>query len=67
MITEPEIWRTAGKLVAAYGREARQEAEIQAKWFLEDKDTRGYLVWRRVAKATNELLRSTPRRWEGAH
>jgi len=67
MIADLEVWRTAEKLVVAYGGEALQEAEIQAKWFLEDGDPRSYFVWRRVAQAAEELLRDTPPEWEGAH
>ncbi len=56
MIPDLDIWRSAQALVKSHGADAPIHAAMRADELLEAGDLDGYAVWRRVVKATEELV-----------
>jgi len=57
MTAEIDIWRTANLMVKQHGDEAPIFTAMRADEMLENGDLTGQLVWRRVLRAVEELLR----------
>lgn len=56
MIPDLDIYRTANVLVKKHGQDAPIHAAMRADAMLEKGDLDGYAVFKRVVKATEELL-----------
>ncbi len=56
MISDLDIYRTANVLVKQHGEDAPIQAAMRADAKLEKGDLNGYAVFKRVVKATEELL-----------
>ena len=61
MISDREIWQTAGALVKRYGEVAATEAEFRADQLLVEGDAEGYAIWRRIMEAVQGLSAMQPR------
>jgi hypothetical protein len=59
MATSAEIYRTAGLLVQVYGEMAPIGATLRADHLHNAGDRLGSAVWRRIAKAADDLLKPT--------
>lgn len=57
---EIDIWRTAKILIDAHGEDAWLEASQRADHALEDNNSDGVKVWKRVIAAIDELQRQKP-------
>lgn len=66
-ITDPDIWRAAKLLVDQHGTDATLHAAQRADELMAAGDTEGWGVWRRIARAVDELLRAEPRPGEKKH
>jgi len=63
-----DMWRTAGTLVAMYGiDQAAFVAAQRTDALLEQGDTEGYFVWKRVTGAIEDLRRMKPAEDEPLH
>lgn len=60
MATESEVYRTASLLIAEYGNLAAIGAAIKADQLARQGNRLGEAVWRRVARAVDELLDEQP-------
>ncbi len=56
MIPDLDIWRSDQALIKQHGQDAPIHAAMRADELLEAGDLDGYAVWKRVVKATEELL-----------
>ncbi len=56
MIPDLDIYRSAAVLVKRHGQDAPIHAAMRADAMLEAGDLDGYAVWKRIVKATEELL-----------
>ncbi len=56
MTSEQDIFRSANILVKRYGEEAALEAAMRADAMLAKGDLEGQAVWKRIARAVEELL-----------
>ncbi len=56
MIADLDIYRSANVLVKQHGQDASIEAAMRADAMLDKGDLDGYVVWKRIVKATEELL-----------
>ncbi len=56
MIPDLDIYRSAQVLVKQHGQDAPIQAAMMADAMLEKGDLDGYAVWKRIVKATEELL-----------
>ncbi|MDH3473317.1 MAG: hypothetical protein OEM59_06470 [Rhodospirillales bacterium] len=63
MISETDVYRSAGVLIGNHGGNAPDHAAQFADEFLEAGDMDGYLTWREVLRAIDEVLRPAP--WPG--
>lgn len=54
---EKDIWRTAALLIKQHGRKAGEIAKLRVIDMMEKKDAEGQAVWRRVARAVEELTK----------
>ncbi len=64
LIPDLDIYRSANLLVKRHGEDAPIEAAMRADAMLDKGDLDGFLVWKRVLKAVEELLREEPREGE---
>lgn len=55
MISDNDIWRTAGIMIKRYGEAADFEACIRADEFAEKGDRAGMRVWLRIMEAIDAL------------
>ena len=60
MIAEIDIWRSANLMVRERGENAALEAAQRADAMLEQGDTEGCAVWKRILRAIEELQREVP-------
>ena len=60
MISDLDVFRSAKLLVKQHGDEAPIHAAMKADDMLEKGDMDGAAVWRRIVKATEELLSTRP-------
>jgi len=67
MIADPDIWRSAKLLVDQHGADATFHAAQRADELMSAGDTEGWEVWRRIARAVDELLRASPKPGERWH
>ena len=61
MISDREIWQTAGAMIKRYGADATAEAAMRADEMLDDGDIDGCAVWRRIMLAVEGLSGMEPR------
>lgn len=57
VIDDPDIWRAANLLVKMHGGDAAIVAAQRADQLLAEGDMDGLAVWKRIAQATEQLLR----------
>ena len=57
MVSDPDIFRAAKLLIDQHGEEALLRAAERADLLLEDGDTEGAAIWRRILAAIEELMR----------
>ena len=60
MVSNLDLFRSAQILINQYGEDAPGRALLQVDQFLEKGDKDGHAVWRRVAEAVREVLRTEP-------
>ncbi len=60
MTSDLDIWRSANLLVKQHGEDAPIGAAMRADAMLEAGDLDGLAVWRRVLRAIDELVNTTP-------
>jgi hypothetical protein len=60
-VEEIDIWRTAKILIDAHGENAWLEAAQRADHCLENCNSEGAAVWKRVLLAVEDLQREKPR------
>ncbi len=56
MIPDLDIYRSANLLVKQHGQHAPIHAAMRASAMLEKGDLDGYVAWKRIIKAVEELL-----------
>ncbi len=56
MTSDLDIYRSANLLVKQHGKDAPVHAAMRADAMLEKGNPDGYAVWKRIVKATEELL-----------
>lgn len=61
MTSDLDIWRAAGLLIKRHGQDAALVAAQRADELLARGDTEGQTVWKRIARACEELRRGEPR------
>ena len=61
MPTDLDIYRSANILIKRYLEEAAFKAAMRADAMLKNGEIGGYLVWKRIVKAINEIQRDEPR------
>lgn len=59
-VSDLDIWRSAQKMRDLYGEDASTHAAMRADKALEQGDTEGFAVWKRITKAAEELARQKP-------
>ena len=64
MIADIDIWRSANLMVREHGENAALEAAQRADTMLEQGDTEGCAVWKRILKTIEELQREVPKSGE---
>ena len=52
-----DIWRAADMMMRLYGVDATVKAALRADAFLDQGDTEGFFVWKRIARAIDDLGR----------
>jgi hypothetical protein len=60
MIPDIEIWRSAKPLIDRHGADTATVAAMRADELLERGDVEGQAVWKRIARAIEELLSTAP-------
>jgi hypothetical protein len=58
-IDPTDIWRAANMMIDLYGADAIINAAMRADALLEQGDTEGFFVWKRIARAIDDLGRKT--------
>ncbi len=67
MVGDRDIWRAADLLTKRHGSRAASIATERANEMLKEGDAEGLAVWRRIAEATEELLRERPDKGEAVN
>ncbi len=67
MIEDPDIWRAANLLVKMHSADAAIVAAQRADELLAEGDMDGLAVWKRIARATEQLLRNEPEEGEAVN
>jgi len=67
VIVESDIWRRAEQMRKLYGADAAIHAAVRADKLMDQGDIEGFVMWKRVVAALNELDRVTARDGEGRH
>ncbi len=67
MVSELDIYRTAGVLIREHGENAALEAAILADKMLEQGSLDGQRIWKRILAAINELQRQEPEEGEAVN
>lgn len=60
MVADIDIWRSAEQMRKLYGEDASTHATMRADKALDQGDTEGFAVWKRITKAAEELARQKP-------
>ena len=55
------IWRAANMMIELYGEDAMVRAAMRADVLLEQGDTEGFFVWKRIVRAIDDLSQATRR------
>lgn len=63
MISELEVYRSAGALIGRFGDDAPDHAGEFADEQLAAGDVEGYRAWQQILRAIDEVMRSAP--WPG--
>lgn len=66
-IASTDIWRAAHMMVELYGDEATIKAAMRADALLGEGDTEGFFLWKRIARAIDDLSRMTRARDDRVH
>jgi hypothetical protein len=56
-----DIYRSAQVLIREHGEDAALEAAMRADAMLDKGDLEGYVMWKRVLRAVEEMQRESPR------
>ncbi len=64
MISDDDIKMCAEALVVMFGKDAPVRCATRAEEYLAKSEKDGYEFWRRMVKATNELLLTEPEKGE---
>jgi hypothetical protein len=64
---DTDIWRAAEQMRKLYGADAAIHAAMRADKLMDQGDTEGFDMWKRVVAALNELERPAPRDGEARH
>ena len=56
-IASTDIWRAANMMLELYGADAGLRAAMRADALLEQGDTEGFFVWKRIVRAIDDLAR----------
>lgn len=64
---EIDVWRAAHQVVELYGADATLRAAMRADSLLEQGDTEGFLVWKRIARAIDDLGQTARQPGEREH
>ena len=67
MIPDLDIYRSAQVLVKHHGPDAPIHAAMRADELLEAGDLDGYVVWKRILRAVEELQETAPKSGEAVH
>ena len=59
MIPEIDIWRAAHLMIRQHPEDASHQAEARAGVLIEQGDSAGGLVWRRIREAIDQLQNDT--------
>lgn len=57
MVTDTDIWRAANMMIELYGKDAGLKAAMRGDALLEQGDADGFFVWKRIARAIDDLSR----------
>jgi len=66
-IEERDIWRAAEQMRKLYGENAAIQSAMRADKLLDQGDTEGFGMWKRVVAAINEWDRKKPKDREANH
>jgi hypothetical protein len=58
-IAPTDIWRTANLMIELFGDGATTNAAMRADALLDEGDTEGFFVWKRIARAIDDLSRQS--------
>ncbi len=61
MISDREIWQTAGVMIKRYGEDAATEAAKRADELFDEGDVDGCAIWRRIVGAVEGLSGTEPK------
>ena len=64
MISDDDIKMCAEALVTMFGKDAPVRCATRAEEYLAKDEKNGYEFWRRIVKATDELLQTEPEKGE---
>jgi hypothetical protein len=62
-----DIYRSAQVLIREHGEDAALEAAMRADAMLDKGDLEGYVMWKRVLRAVEEMQRKHPDNGERRH
>ncbi len=60
MIPEIDVWRSAHLMIQQYGEDAAHQADARGGDLIEQGDSAGGAVWRRIRQAIGQLQNDTP-------
>lgn len=60
-VVSTDIWRAANEMIQLYGDDAALRAAMRADALLEQGDTEGSFVWKRIARAIDDLSQARPK------
>ena len=66
-IEPTDIWRAAHMMIGLYQEDASLRAAMRADGLLEQGDMDGFFVWKRIARAIDDLGDKRPARGERSH
>jgi hypothetical protein len=67
VISDLDIYRSAHVLLKQHGEDAPIHAAMEADKMLEKGDLDGYVVWKRIMRAVEEMMKKEPREGERSH
>ncbi|MBV8799126.1 MAG: hypothetical protein JO208_04870 [Alphaproteobacteria bacterium] len=66
-IATTDIWRAANIMLELYAEDAVLRAAMRADTLLEEGDTEGFFVWKRITRAIDDLRQTERRPGEQKH